>query len=140
RLDGVLLKRVSVGGEAKGMTMPESYAGNTQGGPEFEVYMHTADAGLEVRVPVTAGEHVVGVSFVRRFREPEGILQPPLTGFGRTTNEYYYDYPGVEFVHIGGPFGAVLPGNPASSRSILVCTPKNAADDEPCARRILSTL
>ena len=35
--------------------------------------MHTADADLEVRVPVKAGLHEVGVSFVRRFWEPEGI-------------------------------------------------------------------
>ena len=70
------------------MTTPESFAGNTQGDPEWEVYMHTADAGLEVRVPVKAGAHEVGVSFVRRLWEPEGVLQPPQTGFGRTTNEY----------------------------------------------------
>src|SRR6266581_4010620 len=63
RLDGVRLKRFTLGGEAKGMTMPEAFAGNTQGSPEFEVYMHTADAGLEVRTPVKAGEHAIGVSF-----------------------------------------------------------------------------
>ena len=81
RLDGVLLKRFTVGGEGKGMTAPESFAGNTQGDPEWEEYMHTADADLEVRVPVKAGRHEVGVSFVRRFWEPEGVLQPPQTGF-----------------------------------------------------------
>ena len=41
--------------------------------------MHTADADLEVRVPVKAGSHEVGVSFVRRLWEPEGVLQPPQT-------------------------------------------------------------
>ena len=41
RLDGVRLKRFTVGGEAKGMTTPENFAGNTQGDPEFEEYMHT---------------------------------------------------------------------------------------------------
>ena len=96
RLDGVLLKRFSVGGEAKGMTTPENFAGNTQGDPEFEEYMHTADADLEVRVPVKAGIHEVGVSFVRRQWEPEGILQPPQIGFGRATNEYYHGNPAVE--------------------------------------------
>ena len=60
--------------------------------------MHTADAHLEVRVPVKAGLHEVGVSFVRRFWEPEGVLQPPQTGFGRTTNEYYHGNPAVEIV------------------------------------------
>ena len=95
RLDGVRLKRFTVGGEAKGMTTPENFAGNTQGDPAFEEYMHTADANLEVRVPVKAGAHEVGVSFVRRFWEPEGVLQPPQTGFGRTTNEYYHGNPAV---------------------------------------------
>ncbi len=104
RLDGTLLNRFSVGGEAKGMTTPENFAGNTQGDPEWEEYMHTADAHLELRVPVKAGLHEVGVSFVRRLWEPEGILQPPQTGFGRTTNEYYHGNPAVEILSIGGPY------------------------------------
>ena len=140
RLDGVRLKRFTVGGEAKGMTMPENFAGNTQGSPEFEVYMHTADAGLETRVPVKAGKHEVGVSFVRRFWEPEGILQPPQIGFGRTTNEYYHGNPSVEFVYIGGPYGATARGDSPSRRKIFVCTPKDAASEEPCAKKILSTM
>src|SRR5712671_4920874 len=60
RLDGALVKRFEVGGKARGMTMPESFAGNTQGDPEFEEYMHTADARLEARLPVKAGTHDVG--------------------------------------------------------------------------------
>ena len=59
-----------------------------------------------MRVPVKAGLHEVGVSFVGRSWEPEGILQPPQTGFGRTTNEYYHGNPAVEIVSIGGPYGA----------------------------------
>jgi hypothetical protein len=140
RLDGVRLKRFTVGGEAKGRTMPESFAGNTQGSPEFEVYMHTADAGLEVHVPVKAGEHEVGVSFVRRFWEPEGILQPPQIGFARTTNEYYHGNPAVEFVMIGGPSGVVSHGDSPTRRRIFVCTPNGPATEEPCARKILSSL
>src|SRR2546426_3790 len=115
RLDGVRLKRFTVGGEAKGMTNPENFAGNTQGDPEFEEYMHTADAHLEVRVPVKAGVHDVGVSFVRRLWEPEGVLQPPQTGFGRTTNEYYHGNPAVEIVSIGGPYAHLGPDESGSS-------------------------
>jgi len=140
RLDGVRLKRFTVGGEAKGLTMPESFAGNTQGSPGFEVYMHTADDGLEVRVPVKAGEHEVGVSFVRRYWEQEGVQQPPQIGFARTTNEYYHGNPAVEFVMIGGPYGAVSHGDSASRRNIFVCAPNSPAAEEPCARKILSTL
>jgi mono/diheme cytochrome c family protein len=141
RLDGALIKRFEVGGKAKGMTMPESFAGNTQGDPEFEEYMHSADAGLEVRLPVKAGSHVVGVSFVRRFWEPEGVLQPPQRGFARTTNELYHGYPAVDTVTISGPYQTAAPnGDSPSRRKIFVCRPKDAAAEEPCARKILSSL
>ena len=133
RLDGVRLKQFTVGGEAKGMTTPENFAGNTQGDPAFEEYMHTADANLEVRVPVKAGAHEVSVSFVGRFWEPEGVLQPPQTGFGRTTNEYYHGNPAVEIVSIGGPYGAPATGDSPSRRKVFVCRPKDAASEEPCS-------
>ncbi|MSV35278.1 MAG: DUF1592 domain-containing protein [Bryobacterales bacterium] len=140
RVDGVRIKRFTIGGEAKGYTMPEGFAGNTQGSPEFEEYMHNADAGLEVRVPVKAGEHEVAVSFVRRWIEPEGVLQPPQIGFARTTNEYYHGNPSVEFLMIGGPYGTPSHGDSPARRKIFVCAPKTPAAEEPCARKILSTL
>ncbi len=140
RVDGVRIKRFTIGGEAKGYTMPEGFAGNTQGAPEFEEYMHNADAGLEVRVPVKAGEHEVAVSFVKRFWEPEGILQPAQIGFARTTNEYYHGNPSVEFLMIGGPYGTSSHGDSPARRKIVVCAPKTPAAEEPCARKILSTL
>jgi mono/diheme cytochrome c family protein len=140
RLDGALIKRFSVGGGAKGMTMPESYAGNTQGDPEFEEYMHTADSHLEVQVPVKAGPHDVGVSFVRQYREAEGVLQPPQTGFARTTNELYYGSPAVGSVSIGGPHAIAGAGDSPSRRKIFSCRPKDAASEEPCAKTILSTI
>ena len=141
RLDRALLERFTVGGTARGMPMPESFAGNTQGDPEFEEYMHTADAGLEVQLPVKAGVHEIGVSFVRRFWEPEGVLQPPQRGFARTSNELYHGYPAVEAVTIGGPYSArAVSADSPSRRKIFVCRPKNAAGEEPCARQILSTL
>jgi hypothetical protein len=102
--------------------------------------MHTADAGIEVRVPVTAGDHEVGVSFVGRLWEEEGILQPPQTGFGRTTNEYYHGNPAVEIVMIGGPYGTPVAGDSPTRRKVFVCRPKDRAAEEPCARTILSTL
>jgi mono/diheme cytochrome c family protein len=164
RLDGVLLKRFTVGGEGKGMTTPENYAGNTPGDPEWEKYMLTADRGLEVRAPVKAGPHVVGVSFVRRLWEAEGVLQPPQTGFGRTTNELYFGYPALKTVSIGGPFNVTGPGESPTRRALFVCTPKSSAsaaargvgapeaerasgggtpdfkEEEACARKILSSV
>jgi mono/diheme cytochrome c family protein len=145
RVDGTRVRRFTVGGEGRGGTTPESFAGNTQGDPEWEVYMHTADAGLEVRVPVSAGAHDVSVSFVRRFWQPEGVLQPPQRGFARTTNELYHGNPAVDSVSIAGPLevaGARRDsGRESPSRTrVFVCRPRSAAAEEPCARQILSTL
>jgi hypothetical protein len=141
RLDGGLLKRVSIGGEATGRPMPESWVGDTQGDPEFEKYKHTADAGLEVRLPVKAGPHEIGVSFVRRFRQPEGVVQPPIRTSGRSLNEFYHDYPGVGHSTISGPYSATAASPSLPSRQqIFTCRPKREADEIPCARQILSTL
>src|SRR5262249_35821170 len=140
-LDGALIKRFEIGGKATGMTMPESFAGNTQGAPDFEEYMHNADAELEVRLPVKAGTHGVGVSFVRKFWEPEGVLQPPQRGFARTTNELYYGNPAVDSVTIAGPYvkaGATL--DSSSRRKIFSCRPKDTTSEYACAKKILSTL
>jgi hypothetical protein len=139
RLDGALLKRFPIGGDVKGKGVPESYIGNMQGDIAFETYMHTADANLELRTLMKAGDHTVGVSFVRRRWEPEGIQQPPLTGFGRSTNEQYHGYPGVEFVYIGGPYGSLASAGAPSRRKIFVCDPASAGE-EACAQKILSTL
>jgi hypothetical protein len=142
RLDGSLLKRFTIGGEGKGMTAPESFAGNTQGDHDWEIYMHTADAALEVRVPVKAGTREVGVSFVQQHWEPEGVLQPPQRGFARTTNELYFGEPAVDTVLVGGPYKAVRAADAPSRRKIFVCRPaaRTRAAQDPCAKRILATL
>ncbi len=145
RVDGLRIQRFTVGGQAKGMTTPEGFAGNTQGSPEYEVYLHTADAGLEVRIPVKAGEHAVSASFVKQTREQEGVLQPLQIGFARTTNEIYHGNPAIEFVMIGGPYGAVSRGDSPTRKKIFVCTPQTRAaatggDDEACAKKILTSL
>jgi len=140
RLDGTLIKRFTIGGEGKGRTAPESFAGNTQGDPGWEVYMHTADDGLTVSVPVTAGAHDVGVSFVRRHWEPEGVLQPPQRGFARTTNELYFGNPAVDIVSIAGPYSPRPADDTPSRRAIFTCRPSSGVRDEQCARTILARL
>jgi hypothetical protein len=141
RIDGVRVGRFSIGGEGKGATGPESFSGNTQGDPQWEVYMHTADKDLRVRVPVSAGDHEVSVAFVRRYWEPEGILQPPQRGFARTTNELYHGHPAVDHVEIAGPLAAVAPSTAQADRSpLFVCRPKGRADETACARQIFTNL
>jgi len=131
RLDGQRIRRFTVGGEGKGNPAPETFVGNTLGEPEWEKYMHEADAGLEVRFAAKAGT---------RPREPEGVFQPPQTGFNRATNEQYHGNPAVDSVAIGGPFQVAGPGESPTRRKVFVCRPAAAADESPCATKILSTL
>ena len=141
RLDGARITRFIVGGDAPGQAVPDSYAGDAEGSPDWEKYMHFADAGLEVRFPVKAGTRVVGVAFAEYTPEPEGVVQPPQAGAsGLTYNHLYYDNPLIETVQVGGPYQAVGPGETPSRQKIFVCHPKSIADEPACAKEILSTL
>src|SRR5439155_10100467 len=114
----------------KGLPATEAFAGNTQGDPAWENYMHTADAHLEARVPVRAGVHKIGVSFVRQYWKPEGIYQAPQTGYAVVTNVVYFGDASVESVMIDGPYNAAEKSDSAdtpSRRKIFICRPKDAA-------------
>ena len=144
RVDGALVKRFPVGdADAVGQMAPLSFSGNIAGDAEWEYYMNTGDSHLEVRFPATAGQRTVGVSFVRRFAEPEGVLQPRNRGYGRFVDERYDEHAAVEQVAIGGPYAVEGSGDTPSRREIFVCRPApNAAADEEqaCAGRILGRL
>ena len=129
-----------VGGAAKGAAPPLSFAGAIQGDPEWENYTLDADTGLEIRFPVRAGQRLVTVSFVNDALESEGPLQPREGLFADTHNEKPYKSPGVERILIGGPFVERGPGDTPSRRRIFQCRPRHAADEEPCAQRILADL
>ena len=145
RIDGKLIKRFVVGGKAPGRPAASSYAGDGEpgfaGAPEWETYMQlTGDAGLDVRVPVTAGSRVVGVSFVRENWEPEGLPQPRQRGRVLTNDQIYMGYAAVGAVEIGGPYKvARTTASTASRKHIFICEP-TANDEAACASRILSRM
>lgn len=142
RLDGAIIKQFTVGGDALGTPAPGpgGFEGNILGDSEWEDYMHHADEGLEVRIFVPAGPHVIGVSFPREHSEPEGIRQPPQFGFALAVNGFQYGNPAVGSVAIYGPYEVVGPGDTPSRRKVFVCRPAQTMDEEACAKRILSTL
>jgi mono/diheme cytochrome c family protein len=144
RLDGKLVKRFTVGGEAKGRAAALSYAGDGEpgfaGDPEWEKYMQlTGDAGLEVRITADAGPHTVGVSFVRELWEPEGLPHPPQRGRTIANDNVYMGYANVGAVQIGGPYATrgSFTDTP-SRRAIFVCRPSSSSDERACATTILS--
>ena len=143
RLDGALVRTFTFGGEEPDVVQaPASYGGNQFGDPEWEEYMLFADANMRVRFQAESGPHVVGVSFVRRFTEPEGVLQPRQSVFAVAVNEMRDGDAAVEHVAIGGPYSSRGPGDTPSRDAIFVCQPASdaRAEEESCARTILGSL
>lgn len=132
---------------------------------------------FHTRVPVTAGEHVVIVTFPERFGAQEGPV-PNLDGAGgaalggpvdargsavRPTILFLLDGkkikefevagpspgeavsieagpPTLARAEITGPYNAGAIAETASRRHILTCQPRTAAEEKPCAERILGSL
>jgi hypothetical protein len=137
RLDGARIKRFTIGGEPKGRSSP-SFSDTARGDPEQELYERTADEILEVRFPVTAGPRLVGVVFLKETSVPEGRLKPRMTEYD--LNNYKDGEPEVASVVISGPYDAKGIGETPSRQKIFVCRPDSSQEEEPCARKILSTL
>ena len=114
RLDGRRIQLFSVGGETR--------ADRTQG---------ELDDGLEVRVQVTAGPHLVATTFLKDTVKPEGVLD--------TTGDQAF-FEGIGSVSIAGPYAATGSGDTPSRRKIFVCRPRRATDEHACASRIIMTL
>jgi mono/diheme cytochrome c family protein len=138
RIDGALVKRFTVGGDARGRPSPAGFAIAEPGEPAWEEYIHHADDQLEVRLPIKAGPRAVGLSFVRKMLEPEGILQPRQGGRVLSQSVEYDGNAAVGSVAIGGPYRVDGPGNTPSRRGIFVCEPVRGAEEEGCATKILS--
>ena len=107
-----------------------------------EIANTTGNGRSTPRVPVKAGKHTVGVTFLATNDVPGTELNKP---FQRTMNTPgsipgFQFYPHVGQVTIEGPFGAKGAADTASRRRIFVCRPASAAEETACARRIVSTL
>ncbi len=94
---------------------------------------------FEVRFPVKAGTHVIGVAFHQATLADEG-LKPrfPTQNYSFQTDAQ--EHPRIETVEIGGPDNVIAPGESPSRQKIFVCRPTSGRDEEACARTILSML
>jgi hypothetical protein len=98
----------------------------------------TLDARLRTKVHVNAGPHDIAVAFLRR---DSAESDEPLEPFTRELDlQNMNGIPLIDHVQITGPMNATGPGDTPSRRRIFVCTPANAADEVPCAKKILGTL
>ncbi len=140
RIDGVPIKSFRVGGESHGLQAAESFAGEIYGGAEWETWAINADEGLQVRLPVKAGPRVVAVSFIRNFTKSEDALTRAVGVSGHLASDETPTQ-ALDSVVITGPYDpAVGRADTPSLRKIMLCRPNGAVQEEPCARRILSSL
>ena len=157
RIDGRRIARFTVGGDAPPRPAPVSFSGTFVAAGDaaypsqaWDDYRTGADAALTVTAPVAAGTRRVGVSFVDKSWEHEGVWQPPLREYGATVTETTDtgtrpEGPGLESVTIDGPYRAEGAGQTASRRRLFVCRPDATAaepgrDEAACARTILATV
>ncbi|MEO8099691.1 MAG: DUF1592 domain-containing protein [Acidobacteriota bacterium] len=108
-----------------------------------EIANTTGNGRSTPRIPVKAGLHTVGVTFIATNDVPGSELDKP---FQRTMNTPgsipgFLFYPHVGQVWIEGPYNAKGASDTLSRRKIFVCRPGAAKTDETaCARTIISTL
>ena len=117
----------------------------TVGGPAALKSRTEADAGLTVRLPVRAGLRRVGVSFRKNTRAVGGVVPErlPVGNFilsGTARAIGFRELMGIASVEVGGPYNGQVSAESPSRRAIFVCTPAARADEETCARTILTRL
>ena len=137
---------ITIDGERAFITTIGGETEKTEGGGVITDRMDAIDARLQVRVPVTAGPHAVGATFVRKIGESTQRLRPFLRSSAGT-----YDSTGrphIETMTIAGPFNPRGPGDTPSRRRVFSCLPRaesrgkpaNRGQEDACATRIVSTL
>jgi hypothetical protein len=107
-----------------------------------EISNTTGNGKSTQKIPVKAGLHTIGVTFLATNDLPATELNRP---FQRTMNTPgsipgYLFYPHVGQVWIEGPYEAKGATDTASRKKIFVCRPATQKDEPACARTIISAL
>jgi hypothetical protein len=110
------------------------------GVPDTEQPSHAkVDQHLNIRIPVTAGPHVIGVTFPKK---PSVVLESIREPYQTHFNSYRHPriQPAIYSVSIIGPYEAKGPGDTPSRRRLFVSNPATAADEDRAAKQILASL
>ena len=97
------------------------------------------DAHLKFRLPVKAGPHDLGVTFLKNPASLRETARQPYTA-QFNMHRHPRSSPAVYQVSITGPFSAHGPGDTPSRSRIFIAQPKSPGEEETCAKQILSTL
>jgi len=107
-----------------------------------EIANTTGNGRATPKIPVKAGLHTVGVTFLATNDFPQTELNRP---FQRTMNTPgsipgFVFYPHVGQVSIEGPYDATGSPDTAARKRLFVCRPANTAEEAGCARSIIANL
>ena len=97
----------------------------------------TVDAHLKARVPVKAGLHEVGVTFIKN---SSSLVETQRDPYQARYNMHRHPRlsPAIYQVSVTGPYASREAGETASRRKLFVCYPKNPGEETACAERIVS--
>src|SRR6185503_8669820 len=100
------------------------------------------DGLIDVTIPIKAGSHLVGVTFLAENFRPslDLIRQYDRKSLEDNPIPQLEYHPAIGTVRIRGPFTATRAEDSRSIRKVYICQPSSAEQEEPCARQILTTL
>src|SRR5215475_9663938 len=92
-----------------------------------------------IRLTLKAGPHVITAAFLERSAAANPTRLQPFIRSSTDTRDTS-GHPHFEMFAVTGPFNPTGSDDTPSRRRIFVCRPANRAEEEPCARRIITTL
>ncbi len=125
-LDGKKIFEQEVGGEEDLKSVDQKQASAAKA---------IRDRFVNIKHPVTAGPHKIGITFVARSYAQADDLLESLSGSGNLPR-----IPLATNLEIVGPAQATGVSDTPSRKKLFVCYPKNAAEEAPCAKQIIGNL
>jgi cytochrome c551/c552 len=118
------------------VTPPQREAGFSE---DYQPNHDKVDQHLKIRVPVTAGPHAVGVTFLKK---PSLLLETARQPYQAHFNSYRHPriQPAVYSVSIIGPYATTGAGDTPSRKRIFGQRPANPGEEDLAAKRILTAL
>jgi mono/diheme cytochrome c family protein len=97
------------------------------------------DQHLKVRIPVKAGRHQLGVTFIKN---PSALLETKRQPYHARFNMHRHPRltPAIYQISINGPYAPNSPGDTPSRRRIFVSMPRTQEDEAASAKEILTTV
>lgn len=107
--------------------------------PKIRSDYESVDRDLVARIPVSAGLHEVGVTFVDH---SDALLERKRKPYSVAFNMHRHPRlsPAIYQVNINGPFDIQGPGSSASREKIFSTYPECQAEELDCAKKIISRL